>query len=384
MTTVIEIVFWVCVALIGYAYVAYPILVWGLSQIFGRTPACDWSAEASLPLVSVLIAAHNEEKVIADRIANALALDYPADRLEVVIASDGSSDETARTVRRVADPRVRLLESPLRRGKASVLNAAFRSLRGEIVLLSDANTFTDVDALRRMVQWFADPRIGVVCGRLVLTDPATGQNVDSLYWRYETFLKRCEGRLGELLGANGAIYAVRRSCFTGIRNDTIVDDFIIPLVARLRCGSTIMYDETAIAHEETAPDLGSEFRRRSRIGAGGFQSIVTLRRLLRPRHGWLAFSFLSHKVLRWLCPFLMLGVLGTNLFLATNPLYRVTLIGQVLGYGLSALGLASGTRPSLRVLRLATMFTTMNAALLVGFWLWITGGQRGVWQRTAR
>ena len=384
MTIVVELVFWVCVALIGYAYLLYPIALWGLSHVFGRVPACDWPADADLPPVSVLIAAHNEEKVIADRIANALALNYPPDRLEIVIASDGSSDETSRTVLRVADPRVRLLESPLRRGKASVLNAAFRAVRGEIVLLSDANTFTDVDALRRMVRWFADPRVGVVCGRLILTDPATGQNVDSLYWRYETFLKRCEGRLGALLGANGAIYAVRRSCFTGIRSDTIVDDFVIPLVTRLRCGSTILYDETAVAYEETPADFGSEFRRRSRIGAGGFQSLNTLWRLLGPRYGWLAFSFLSHKVLRWLCPFLMLGVLGTNLFLATNPLYRVTLIGQVLGYGLSALGLVRGTRAAPRVLRLATMFTTMNAALLVGFWLWITGGQRGVWQRTAR
>jgi cellulose synthase/poly-beta-1,6-N-acetylglucosamine synthase-like glycosyltransferase len=384
MTTVIEVAFWACVVLIGYAYVVYPIVVWALSHVFGRMPTCDWPADADLPPVSVLIAAHNEEKIIADRIANALALDYPSDRLEIVIASDGSSDDTARTVRRVADPRVRLLESPLRRGKASVLNAAFRTLRGDIVLLSDANTFTDVDALRRMVRWFADPRVGVVCGRLVLTDPATGQNVDSLYWRYETFLKRSEGRLGALLGANGAIYAVRRSCFTGIRNDTIVDDFVIPLITRLRCGSTIMYDETAVAYEETPADFGSEFRRRSRIGAGGFQSINTLWRLLGPRYGWLAFSFLSHKVLRWMCPFLMIGALGANLMLAHEPLYSWTLTGQLLGYGLSALGLAKGTHAAPRMLRLATMFTTMNAALLVGFWLWASGGQRGVWRRTAR
>ena len=142
--------------------------------------------------------------------------------------------------------------------------------------------------------------------------------------------------------------------------------------------------KTAIAHEETPPDLGSEFRRRSRIGAGGFQSINTLWRLLSPRHGWLAFSFLSHKVLRWMCPFLMLGAFGTNIILADEPFYLWTLTGQVVGYGLSALGLARGTHSAPRLLRLATMFTTMNAALLVGFWLWASGGQRGVWQRTAR
>jgi cellulose synthase/poly-beta-1,6-N-acetylglucosamine synthase-like glycosyltransferase len=384
MSTVLELTFWVCVALVGYAYVVYPMVVWGCSRIFGRRPESPSVADVDLPRVSVLIAAHNEEEVIAGRIENALALDYPPDRLEIVVASDGSSDDTASIVRRLAERRVRLLTSPLRRGKAPVLNAAFRALRGEIVLLSDANTFTDPDALRRMVRWFANPHVGVVCGRLVLTDRATGRNVDSLYWRYETFLKRCEGRLGALLGANGAIYAVRWSCFTGIRSDTIVDDLVIPLVTRLRSGCAIVYDDTAVAREETPPDLRSEFRRRSRIGAGGFQSIIRLWRLLGPRHGWIAFTFLSHKVLRWLCPFWMIGALATNVALVHEPFYRMTLIGQLIGYGLSAFGLVAGQHAAPKLVRLATMFTTMNAALLVGFWLWASGGQRGIWQRTAR
>jgi hypothetical protein len=187
--------------------------------------------------------------------------------------------------------------------------------------------------------------------------------VDSLYWHTRRF-SNAAGTAGCAARRQRSIYAVRRSCFTGIRSDTIVDDFVIPLVTRLRCGSTILYDETAVAYEETPADFGSEFRRRSRIGAGGFQSLNTLWRLLGPRYGWLAFSFLSHKVLRWMCPFLMIGALSTNLVLAGDPLYLLTLIGQVLGYGLSALGLARGTRAAPRVLRLATMFTTMNAALL--------------------
>src|SRR4029079_12592565 len=145
-----------------------------------------------------------------------------------------------------------------------------RALRGEIVLLSDANTFTDVDALRRIVRWFADPQVCGVCGRLVLTDPATGQNVDSLYWRYETYLKRCEGRLGALLGANGGIYAVRPSCFNPIPANTIVGGLVLPLQAKLRTGCEIVYDPEAVANEETPSNIKSEFRRRARIGAGGF------------------------------------------------------------------------------------------------------------------
>lgn len=382
--TMVELAFWLCVALIAYSWVGYPVVVWALSRIFGAAPASRPLPDDELPMVSLLIAAHNEEKVIAQRIANALELDYPPDRLEIVIASDGSSDTTARIVSGITDPRLRLLASPIRRGKASVLNAAFRAVRGDIVLLSDANTFTNRDAVRTLVRWFTDPRVGVVCGRLVLTDPATGRNVDSLYWRYETFLKRCEGRLGALLGANGAIYAIRRSMFTGIRNDTIVDDLVIPLITKVRCGCSIVYDHTAIAYEETPHDFGAEFNRRSRIGAGGFQSMVRLGWLLMHGHGWVAFSFFSHKVLRWLCPFLMIGAFVTNLALVNDPFYRQTMLLQLTGYLMSVLGLATGTTASFKILRLATMFTTMNAALLVGFWRWASGGQRGVWQRTAR
>jgi cellulose synthase/poly-beta-1,6-N-acetylglucosamine synthase-like glycosyltransferase len=373
------------VAIIAYAYVLYPLVVWLLSRLFGRTPRCEDLPNDRLPFVSVLIAAHNEEDVIGERIANALALEYPANRREIVIASDGSSDATASIARQFADQGVRLLESPTRRGKATMLNAAFPALRGDIVLLSDANTFIEPQALRRLVRWFADPRTGVVCGRLVLTDPATGRNVDGLYWQYETFLKRCEARLGALLGANGAIYAVRRSLFTGIRRDTIVDDFVIPLKTRLRTGCTFVYDDDAVAFEDSAPDLASEFKRRSRIGAGGFQSIVALRRLLWPREGWVAFTFLSHKVLRWICPFALIGALVANLLLAVDPPYRVLLVAQVVAYSLAVLGRwVTGTGAVSRVLRLTTMFATMNAALLVGFWRWASSQQTGLWERTAR
>lgn len=385
MTSIIATLFWLSVAIIAYAYVLYPLVVWSLSRLFGRAPRCEDLPNDRLPFVSVLIAAHNEEDVIGERIANALALEYPANRREIVIASDGSSDATASIARQFAGQGVRLLESPTRRGKATMLNAAFPALRGDIVLLSDANTFIEPQALRRLVRWFADPRTGVVCGRLVLMDPATGRNVDGLYWQYETFLKRCEARLGGLLGANGAIYAVRRSLFTGIRRDTIVDDFVIPLKTRLRTGCTFVYDDDAVAFEDSAPDLASEFKRRSRIGAGGFQSIVALRRLLWPREGWVAFTFLSHKVLRWICPFALIGALVANLFLAVDPPYRVLLVAQVAAYSFAVLGRwVTGTGAVSRLLRLTTMFATMNAALLVGFWRWASSHQTGLWERTAR
>lgn len=387
MTLVLWIVLWASVALIVYAYAAYPIVVACCARIFGRDEQPAAIGDEDLPFLSVLIAAHNEAAVIGARIENALDMNYPADRFEVVIASDASDDGTCDVVRSCQDARVRLLDYQRRGGKAAVLNRAFRELRGDVVMLSDANTFTHPRAARRLARWFVDPSIGVVSGRLVLTDPLTGNNVDSLYWKFETFLKRCEARLGALLGANGAIYMIRRTAFTGIRADTAVDDFVVPLLARIRTGCRLTYDAEAIAYEEAPAEIAAEFRRRSRIGAGGFQSLGVLRPLLNPRSGWIAFSFWSHKVLRWTCPFFLVAALATSLALASSSIAAAFILAvQLAGYAVAAVGHRSrGNKGSaLRMARLTTMFASMNLALLVGFWMWVAGRQGGIWQRTAR
>ncbi len=374
-----------CLAGVCYAYAVYPLLVLSLSRWFGRCRRAEPLPDAELPTVSLLIAAHNEEAVIEQRLRNALELDYPADKLEIVVACDGCTDATVSIVKRYLSRGVRLLDSSKRRGKATALNEAFETLTSDIVMLSDANTNTDALAARQLIRWFRDPKVGAVCGRLVLTDPETGRNVDSLYWKYETFLKRCEGRLGALLGANGAIYAIRRELFRPLPASTILDDMIIPLRARLHTGCALVYDSEAVAYEETPAEVRDEFRRRSRIGAGGFQSLGLLSQLLNPFRGWVAFTFLSHKLLRWLCPFLLLAMLLSNLFLSQSPFYAAVLLGQIAFYTL-AIGLSwvPGQHVILRALRLTTMFTSMNAALLMGFWLWLSGGQNAAWRRTAR
>jgi cellulose synthase/poly-beta-1,6-N-acetylglucosamine synthase-like glycosyltransferase len=376
---------WLCAAGVLYAYAGYPAAVWLLSRLFGREREWPANPEGDVPFVSVLIAAHDEEAVIGERLRNALDFDYPADRIEIVVASDGSRDRTVEIARGFGDPRIRVLAYPWNRGKAQTLNDAMTGLRGDIVVLSDANTAIERFVVRRFVRWFKDPRVGVVVGRLVLTDPATGRNVDGLYWRYETFLKVCESRLGALLGANGAIYAIRRELFTPLRRDTLVDDFVLPLLIKLRTGCDIIYDTQAVAHEASPAEMGAEFKRRSRIGAGGFQSLGVLWPLLRPSQGWVAFAFLSHKVLRWSCPFLLIALLGCNVVVAGEPRYAALLAAQGLLYGVSAAGLyVPGSGLASRVVRLATMFTSMNLALLVGFWQWASRTQQGTWQRTAR
>jgi cellulose synthase/poly-beta-1,6-N-acetylglucosamine synthase-like glycosyltransferase len=379
------ILLWGCLGLVAYTYILYAPLIWACAKLFGKVNGPPSGDQAELPSVSLLIAAHDEEAVIDARIRNALASDYPKDEFEIVIGSDGSTDRTAEIVSRYASDGVRLLDYKERRGKAAVLNASIREVRGDVVLLSDANTEIDARAVRSLARWFADPDVGTVCGTLVIVDPVTGRNADGLYWKYETFLKRCESRLGALLGSNGAIYAIRRDRYVPIRNDTIVDDFVIPLLSHLAHGSRILYDSEAVAREESAPDVRAEFRRRVRIGAGGFQSIGILWPLLNPRHGWTAFAFLSHKILRWLCPFFLLGALAANCLLLGLRGYRVTMACQVGFYVLSlAAPLIPGNGIPVRLLRLSTMFTSMNVALALGFFRWIRGRQKGTWSRTAR
>lgn len=388
MQTTLIILFWASFGLTVYAYAGYALSIWALSRVFGSIPTPPPIPADGLPLATLLIAAYNEASFIAARVENAKALIYPGDRLKVVVASDGSSDGTPEIARSHADGQVRILDYPDRRGKSAVLNATIAGLTTDLVILSDANTFNDPDAATNLARWFADPSVVSVVGKLILTDPATGANADSLYWKYETFLKTCEGRLGGLLGANGAIYAIRRDRYVPIPDNTIVDDFVIPLLAKQKHGGRIVYDTSAIAREETPASLGSEFHRRARIGAGGFQAIGLLWRLLDPRRGWVAFTFASHKVLRWICPAFLIGCLLSNIAIVAlgGPvIYGYLLAGQGLFYAMA--GLASYVPPKIKVLkplRLASMFTGMNAALLVGFFRWLRGSQGGAWRRTER
>lgn len=385
LTTLIEAAFGVCVALIVYVYALYPLVIAACARRWGWTARAQSVSDAELPTMTMLIAAHNEESVIGHRLENALAIDYPRDKLRILVASDGSTDKTAAIVRSFAGHGVSLLDLRPNRGKASALNAAWTHLTSEIVLLSDANTWIDPAAPRRLARWFASPDVGVVCGRLVLVDSQTGRNADGLYWRYETFLKRCESRLGALLGANGAIYAVRRAAYSPLPSETIIDDFVIPLLIAIKTRLRLLYDDEAIAVEETPDEIRDEFRRRVRIGAGGFQSIRLLWRLLDPRYGWLALSFVSHKLLRWLCPFFLLGELAANLCLSGHAGYFALLVAQL---SFMTLALRAANRPgqsyAVKLARLSAMFSAMNLALLVGFFRWLLGRQGATWTPTAR
>jgi cellulose synthase/poly-beta-1,6-N-acetylglucosamine synthase-like glycosyltransferase len=383
--------FWGSVSLIAYAYVGYPLLVWLLSKQHDHRVKQYASTESAasqardLPLVSIIIAAYREENVILYRLNNLVLLDYPPDKLEILIGCDGNEDLTGELVNTFGDSRIRLLQFEERRGKSSVLNDCVPEARGEILVFSDANTHMDRQCIKRLVRHFEDESIGGVCGQLILEDAATGKNVDGLYWKYENFLKQCETSLGAVLGVNGALYALRKSLYTPIPPETIIDDFLIGMRVHLT-GRRLIYDGSAFATEETATSVQAEFKRRVRIGTGGFQSLRHLKGLLSPRYGYIAFAFWSHKLMRWFCPVLMTVALLANLCLLSQPLYQVTLIGQGLFYLAAFLGMKLGSGGGLirKLCRVPGMFVQMNLALGIGLFRWLFTRQTGTWERTER
>lgn len=325
-------VFWVSVGLLLHAFFLYPLtlFLWdGALQVrgawrflAGRGDRRLRPNEAFHPTVTLVVPAHDEERCIQAKLENSLSLDYPEGKLEIVVGSDGSTDRTDELVAACPDPRVSLSPAP-RGGKVAVLNRCVPAARGQVVVLTDANTLIDRGALLRLARHFEDPEVGAVCGRLSLFNPTRPEFEESLYWTYETLLKLYEGKHGAVLGANGGLYAIRRELFERLPPDTIVDDFVIP-VRILARGYRVLFDPDAGAREETTEDYRLEFARRARIAAGGFQSLGLVPQMLSPRRGFPAYAFWSHKVLRWTAPLLMVLALLSNAALLGSPFYRVT------------------------------------------------------------
>ena len=374
--------FWAAAVLLAQTYFLYPLWLLLLARLRpARRSAPAWPQV--WPTVSLVVAAHDEAGCIDEKLRNTLALDYPPERLEVLIGSDGSTDGTDAIVRAHPDPRVHLSAAP-RAGKTTVLNRCIPAARGDIVVLSDANTRIEPGALKALVRHFEDPEVGAVCGRLQLYNPTRSEYEESAYWRYESWLKELEGRQGAVVGANGGLYAIRRGLFSPLPPSTIVDDFVIAL-RLLDQRYRVLYEPAALASEETTEDYGREFGRRARIAAGNFQSLGLVPGLLSPFRGFPAFAFWSHKVLRWCAPALMLVALAANVALLDEPFYRFTMAAQVGFYGLAVLG-SQAVGPSLvrRTAGIAYYFVTMNLAIAVGFWRFLRNSQGAAWERTAR
>lgn len=376
------ILFWAGLLGLLHTYIFYPLSLLLLARKSPPPPEdpVEW------PSVSILVPAYNEETHIGAKIENCLALDYPAEKLEVLVGSDCSTDRTAEIVRTCADSRVRLFEMERRTGKVGVLNRLAREARENIFLFTDANTFLDASAARKLVRHFADPTVGAVSGRLDMIPPKgiTEVRGESLYRRYEIFVKKLESNLGGTCGAFGGLYTVRRELFTPFHYDGRHDD-MFQLLCVVEHGKRSLFEPTALSMEETGASIREEFHRRARFGIGNFQTLATMGHMICPRYGSTAYVFFSHKVLRWLSPFLLLAILAGSLLLRQILIYKIVLGLQILFYGVAAVGgILNGLGLRLPGFILAYHFAALNLAFFLSFFHWLRGRQQMVWERSGR
>jgi len=333
--TGVVLMFWGSLFLIGYVYAGYPCIAWLRARVRphpGRRAPIE-------PMVSIVVVAHNEEASIEARIENLLALDYPADRRQILIGSDGSTDDTVARAKRFAPEGVLVVGFRHWRGKAAVLNQLVRHARGEIVLFADARQTFDPQVLRRLVARFADERVGAVSGELMLTD-STGTPMGrgaSFYWRYEKFIRVQEGRAGSTVGATGAIYAIRRALFRAIPPDTVLDDVLIPMRI-VQQGYVVQFEQEARAYQAVSRTTHQEYVRKVRTIAGAFQLFAREWWLLSPRQNALWFETVSHKGLRLLLPVFHLALFAANLELSRVPFYGAVFAIQTAFYAAAIRG----------------------------------------------
>ncbi len=372
-------IFWAGLATLAYVYVGYPLLLRVLAALgLGRGVARG----PGEPMVTLVVSAYNEAGVIAAKLDNCLALDYPRDRLEVLVVSDASTDGTDAIVEGFGPP-VRLLRMTSRGGKTAGLNAAVAVARGDVIVFSDANAMYLPDAVRQLVANFADPGVGAAIGesRYVIGEQDASTESENTYWSYEIQVKLLESRLGSVVGGDGAIYAIRKALYRELAPGDL-SDFVNPLQIVAQ-GYRVVYEPRAISYEGGAEGYGAEFRRKVRIVNRAWRATWKMRALLNPlRTGFFAVEFLSHKVLRWLVPWLLLAVLGANLALAgAGPVYAWLLAGQLACYALAALGflLVRLRGDPGRIAGIPYYFCLVNIASLVALVQVFAGRQYTTW-----
>lgn len=360
-----EIGFWLFGGLVAWVYAGYPLLLLLLASLRREAPA---AVPERLPTVTLVISAFNEERVIADKIRNSLELDYPRDRLEIVVVSDASSDGTDDVVRSFAGEGVVLLRMPDRGGKTLGLNEAVRRSRSDVVVFSDANAMYERGAVKALASGLVDPRVGAVVGESCYYEgERQSERSEGLYWKYETAIKKLESRVNSVVGGDGAIYAIRRDLYVPMRADAL-SDFVNPLQI-VRAGYRCRYEPTALSFEAAGDSLKKEFRRKVRIVNRAWRAMLAMRELLNPfRHGFFSFQLLSHKVLRWLMPVLLVGVLLLNAaLLPRGGIYPVLLACQLAFYALALAGHALRHSPSVpRVVSVPYYFCLVNVASALG------------------
>ena len=372
-----EAFFWLCFGGVAYAYLGYPLLIWLAAKVKPKAIRRDLVAPRS---ISVVIAAHNEEEQIGRRVAEfARALRHYSAESELIVVSDGSLDRTAEVAKSETAFPVQVVELNKRSGKAAALNAGCAAARKEIVLFADARQTWAADAISLLVENFADPTVGAASGDLVLeSSPGEVAGVGA-YWRYEKWLRKNESRFYSLTGVTGAICAVRRELFQPLPDGTLLDDVYWPLqvvMQRFR----VVHDERAKAYDRLPTRTSDEFRRKVRTLTGNYQLLALSPRVLLPWRNPVWLQFISHKLLRLVAPWALIGMLAMCASLLDRQVYRLLFAGQVVFYALAAGAVLGAVRG--RLASLAASFLVLNYAAWLAFWVWASGRAGASWRKT--
>ncbi|HLP93108.1 MAG TPA: glycosyltransferase family 2 protein [Saprospiraceae bacterium] len=391
---VLEIVFWLGLAIIVYAYLGYGFVLWLLVRLkrwFFRRPPLSSQA---LPEVTFIVCAFNEADWMARKIENSLSLDYPRQLIHFWFVTDGSDDQTPQIVAQYpypADVQWQLLHQPERRGKIAAFQRAMELVKTPVVVSTDANTFVNREAIQRLVSHFSQQDVGAVAGekRISMSEKEDASSAgEGIYWRYESLLKKWDAELWTVVGAAGELFALRTDCYEPVPPDTLVEDFYMTMRIAQR-GYKVAYAPDAWASERSSASVGEEMKRKVRIAAGGLQAIVRLAPLLNPfRYGVLSFQYISHRVLRWtLAPLFLPVLLAINTILAFQgkPLYQWLLAGQVSFYLAALLGwFLEQHKLKIKVLFVPYYFCLMNWAMYAGLARLLRGKQSVIWEKAKR
>jgi biofilm PGA synthesis N-glycosyltransferase PgaC len=386
LTGIMKILFWTLLFLIFYCYLGYPLLISLLSRFMSRPVR----KSVILPSVSIIIAAHNEEDVIKAKLDNLFALDYPADKIEILIGSDASVDQTNQILQSYQDPRLRLFIHSERRGKMMTVNDLVLQSRHDIIFFNDARQKLEKNALKNLVQNFADPSVGCASGELLFhkSEGGTAQGVN-FYWEYEKFIRYHEARVHSMLGATGAIYAIRKSLYVPAPAEVVLDDMFTPFKI-IEKGYRAIFDGTAHAFDSAAHSATEEYRRKARTLYGNYQIFSLFPGLFNPLNSPIAIQLFSHKFLRVMVPFLMIILFPLNFLIIDHGIYKLIFGLQILFYAAAFAGaLARGKKygifkPISKLCYVPYVFCLLNFAALAGFYRFIGAKQDIAWQKARK
>ena len=370
--------FWVNICIIAFVYFGYPLIVFALASL---QKAKTQKGEIS-PFVTIIFPLHNEERVIKDRIENALALDYPQDKLEIIFALDNCTDRTKDIIKEANEPRITVYEYSSRAGKVETLNKTVPQAQGEIVIFSDANSIHKSDTIRKIVNNFLDPRVGCVCGKLIYTDADSTMvgKGENLYWKYEHFIKEQESRLGKLLITNGSIQAVRKELYP-FPAPEIADDLSIPIMIRAK-GYKIVYEPKARVYEVATQSIKEEFAQKVRIISQGFKGVIKLRKYIFQLGLFGIFQFVVHKLLRWLIALCLIVVFISNMFMLQRELYLLIFLAQTVFYLFALTGFyLRSKKQRIKIFYIPFYFCLVNFASLLALHRVFSNGETRLWDK---